>query len=77
MIESKNKLKNIYNCASIRTTGLKLANEFNKFNKNNNLKINNNNLGTAYPIMNWQRLKMDTNFKVNYSVKKLVKDWLL
>ena len=77
MINCKTKLKNIYNCASIRTNALKLANEFSKFNKNNNLKITIDDIGTTYPIMNWQRLKKDTNFKVNYSIKKLIKNWVL
>ena len=77
MIDSKTKLKKIYNCASIRTNGLKLANEFSKFYKNNNLEITSNSIGATYPIMNWQRLKKDTNFKINYSIKKLVKDWFL
>jgi nucleoside-diphosphate-sugar epimerase len=75
MIDSKIKLKNIYNCASIRTDTLKLLNEFNKFYKNKNLIITEN-IGTTYPIMNWQRLEKDTNFKIKYSIKKLVKDWL-
>ncbi|RCL83718.1 MAG: NAD(P)-dependent oxidoreductase [Alphaproteobacteria bacterium] len=75
MIDSKIKLKNIYNCASIRTDALKLLNEFNKFYKNKNLLITEN-IGTTYPIMNWQRLEKDTNFKIKYSIKKLVKDWL-
>ena len=57
------------------TDALKLLNEFNKFYKNKNLLITEN-IGTTYPIMNWQRLKKDTNFKIKYSIKKLVKDWL-
>ena len=62
MIDSKIKLKNIYNCASIRTDALKLLNEFNKFYKNKNLIITEN-IGTTYPIMNWQRLEKDTNLR--------------
>jgi len=76
MIKSNSKLGNIYNCPSLRTSALKLANEFKKHNKNNNLEININGIGATYPIMNWQRLKKDINFKINYSVKQLVEDWL-
>ena len=76
MIKTNSKLKNIYNCPSLRTSALKLANEFKKHNKNNNLEININGIGATYPIMNWQRLKKDINLKLNYSVKQLVEDWL-
>ena len=77
MIKTNSKLKNIYNCPSLRTSALKLANEFKKNYKNNNLEININGIGATYPIMNWQRLKKDINFKINYTVKQLIEDWLL
>ena len=76
MIKTNSKLKNIYNCPSLRTSALKLANEFKKHNYNNNLEIKINGIGATYPIMNWQRLKKDINLKLNYSVKQLVEDWL-
>ena len=76
MIKTNSKLKNIYNCPSLRTSALKLANEFKNHNEKNNLEIKINGIGATYPIMNWQRLKKDINFKINYSVKQLVKDWL-
>ena len=76
MIKTNSKLKNIYNCPSLRTSALKLANEFKKHNYNNNLEIKTNGIGATYPIMNWQRLKKDINLKLNYSVKQLVEDWL-
>ena len=76
MVKTNRKLKNIYNCPSLRTSALKLANEFKKHNDNNNLDIKINGIGATYPIMNWQRLKQDINFKINYSLKQLVEDWL-
>jgi UDP-glucose 4-epimerase len=77
MINTKIKLKKIYNCPSLRTNAKELANEFNKFYNNNNLKIISNTKGATYPIMNGDIIKNDINFKINYSIKKLVKDWLL
>ena len=58
MIKTKSKLKNIYNCPSLRTSALKLANEFKNHNENNNLEVKINGIGATYPIMNWQRLRI-------------------
>ncbi len=76
MITSNTKLKNIYNCPSIRTNALKLANNFNKISKKKNLKINNIGKGSTYPIMEYHKLKKDINFSMKYSINKLIKDWL-
>ena len=76
MLNTSDDLKNIYNSPSLRTYAKKLAHEFNNYNKNKNLKINYMNKGSTYPIMNWERLKNDTNFKINYNIKKLIKDWV-
>jgi UDP-glucose 4-epimerase len=77
MINSKTKLKNIYNCPSIRTSAIKLAENFNKISKNKNIKINNNVMGATYPIMDYNMLKKDINFSIKYTIHKLIKDWLL
>ncbi|MBT4109443.1 MAG: NAD(P)-dependent oxidoreductase [Pelagibacterales bacterium] len=77
MINSKTKLKNIYNCASIRTTAIKLADSFNKISKKKNIKINNIGMGATYPIMDYNMLKKDINFSIKYTINKLIKDWLI
>ena len=77
MVNKNYNLKNIYNSPSIRTNSKTLANEFNRYYKNKNLKINDIGKGSIYPIMNWDSLKNDTNFKINYTIKKIVKDWVL
>jgi len=76
IINSKTILKNIYNCASIRTNTLKLANNFNKLSKKKYIKINNISNGATYPIMDYNKLKRDINFSLKYTSSKLIKDWL-
>ena len=77
MISSKTILKNIYNCSSIRTSAIKLANNFNKISEKKNIKINNIGMGATYPIMNDHILRKDINFSIKYTMNKLIKDWLI
>ena len=76
MISSKTILKNIYNCSSIRTSAIKLANNFNKISEKKNIKINNIGMGATYPIMDYHILRKDINFSIKYTMNKLIKDWL-
>ena len=76
ILNASDNLKNIYNSPSLRTNAKILSSEFNKYNKNKKLIIKYIGKGSTYPIMNWVKLKNDTNFKINYTVKKLIKDWV-
>ena len=77
IMNSKTILKNMYNCASIRISAIKLAANFNTISKKNNIKINNISTGVIYPIMNYHILKKDINFSIKYNISKLIKDWLV
>ena len=76
IMNSQIKLKNIYNCASIRTSAIKLANNFNYISKRKNIKINSISIGSSYPIMDYHILKNDLKFSLKYNISKLIKDWL-
>ena len=77
MINSRTILKDIYNCSSIRTSAIKLANNFNKISEKKNIKINNIGMDATYPIMDYYILRKDINFSIKYTMNKLIKDWLI
>jgi UDP-glucose 4-epimerase len=76
IINSKTKLKNIYNCPSIRTNAKILANKFNKIYKKKYIEIKSTAEAPNYPIMDSNLFEIDTKYKIKYNIYNMLEDWL-
>ena len=75
LLNTQSNLKNIYNCPSFRTNSKRLEESFNK-NSGKYIIIKDLGEGATYPIMDPKVLNKDLKFKLQYNLKKSIKNWL-